>query len=450
MASVIVGRQLPSSHHYGASNTSDDDVDDIRRASKEELFRTAALLVNDSVAGSKFFDADIEDKVPRFGLCELQLGRILGRGGFCVVTEIEKVKIYGKKSSSGNSIGSNAFVSLFRKSNVNELDAVDSLSNPGSVHSSLNSSKPAPVGGSSRAPMSRMSIAHLARKKDRKGGRFALKQVNPDMRHSRRQNISFLKGIVDLAMEAKFLSSLDHPNIISLCGYSKHGPSDFIIVERLKGTLSARFKDWMKIDRQCKGVTGVFTGSKKKEAALYESRIGVAHDIASAAQYLHSQNIIFRDLKPDNIGFDVSGALKIFDFGLAKELRETDRNEDGLYNLTGMTGAMRYMAPEVGLGKPYNLTADVYSWSMIMWFILALEPPFGLYTEDMIRDRVFHRGSRPRVFESWSEPLGDAMKRAWDVDISKRPSFSEIIVILKMEMLDLDAMTTTSSEALND
>ena len=64
--------------------------------------------------------------------------------------------------------------------------------------------------------------------------------------------------------------------------------------------------------------------------------------------------------------------MKLFDFGLAKELKDSDRNEDGLYKLTGTTGSFRYMAPEVSLGKPYNLTADVYSWSMIMWFILAL------------------------------------------------------------------------------
>lgn len=36
------------------------------------------------------------------------------------------------------------------------------------------------------------------------------------------------------------------------------------------------------------------------------------------------------------------------------------------------------MAPEVGLGLPYNLKADVYSWSMLMWYILALEPPVSL------------------------------------------------------------------------
>merc|ERR1719352_1567883 len=101
-----------------------------------------------------------------------------------------------------------------------------------------------------------------------------------------------------------------------------------------------------------------------------------------------------------------------------------------------MTGAMRYMAPEVGLGKPYNLSVDIYSWSMIMWFILALEPPFGFYTEGMIRDRVHRRGSRPAVFDSWSKPIGNLMKNAWDNNISTRPSFSEICSTLKMEMME--------------
>ena len=61
--------------------------------------------------------------------------------------------------------------------------------------------------------------------------------------------------------------------------------------------------------------------------------------------------IAFEILKPDNIGFDVRGDIKIFDFGLAKELHPDDKMENGLYNLTGDTGSPRYMAPEVALGK---------------------------------------------------------------------------------------------------
>lgn len=53
------------------------------------------------------------------------------------------------------------------------------------------------------------------------------------------------------------------------------------------------------------------------------------------------------------------------------------------------------MAPENGLGRPYNLKADVYSWSMVMWYIMALEPPMGLYTPRMIVEKVFTNGYRP-------------------------------------------------------
>lgn len=54
---------------------------------------------------------------------------------------------------------------------------------------------------------------------------------------------------------------------------------------------------------------------------------------------------MYRDLKPDNIGFDVRGDLKLFDFGLSRQL-PPQRLTDGTYRMTGDTGSPRYMAPE--------------------------------------------------------------------------------------------------------
>ena len=54
-------------------------------------------------------------------------------------------------------------------------------------------------------------------------------------------------------------------------------------------------------------------------------------------------SIVYRDLKPDNIGFDVRGDVKIFDFGLAKEFNPANVLDDGTYKLTGDTGSPRYM-----------------------------------------------------------------------------------------------------------
>jgi serine/threonine protein kinase len=130
----------------------------------------------------------------------------------------------------------------------------------------------------------------------------------------------------------------------------------------------------------------------------------------------------------------------LFDFGLAKELRDEDRCADDthLYRMTALTGAIRYMAPEVGLQKPYNLKADVYSWSMLMWYILALEPPMGLYTPRMIVDRVFRKGVRPATQEKWSDGLKKLLKEAWSASIDERPSFPEIMLILRDEVEALD------------
>lgn len=87
--------------------------------------------------------------------------------------------------------------------------------------------------------------------------------------------------------------------------------------------------------------------------------------------------MIYRDLKPSNLGFDIRGTIRLFDFGIAKELKEKDRIEGDLYKCTKMTGTRRWMAPEVFLGQPYGLKADVYSFGLMFWYVVALELPFG-------------------------------------------------------------------------
>jgi serine/threonine protein kinase len=250
-----------------------------------------------------------------------------------------------------------------------------------------------------------------------------------------------MKGNVDIAMEAKYLSSLYHRNIIELAAVSSSAPCTrkfFLVLERMEETLTSRLKTWMDRERMNQGIMACFGGARRTEQ-LYVERVEAAYDIASALYYLHTKNIIYRDLKPDNVGFDGQNVLKIFDFGLAKELRAEDQESDGTYrNMTAMTGAIRYMAPEVGMRKTYNLSADVFSWAMLMWFILALEPPFGLYTENMIMDRCWAKGYRPVIFKRWNNIIKDIIKQAWDQNPSARPSFLDVSLALKQELMNFD------------
>ena len=164
----------------------------------------------------------------------------------------------------------------------------------------------------------------------------------------------YTKGIVDLAIEAEFLSVLSHPNIISMRALANSDPHEskfFVILDRLVMTLDRKFNQWRREVGENSGYwLGPFGYCCAKENYLFKTwleRLTASRDIANAIYYLHSKSIVYRDLKPDNLGFDVTGALKLFDFGLAKRMDPIDKSDDGLYRLTGNTGSLRYMAPEV-------------------------------------------------------------------------------------------------------
>jgi hypothetical protein len=214
-----------------------------------------------------------------------------------------------------------------------------------------------------------------------KGGRMdescAIKSLKPQIAAAKK---TFAQGAADLAVEAMFLGTLDHPNIVKLravpsgaietvvsssssSGSATNTPkastdgsnSDnnnigfFIVIDRLVETLEHRIRRWQVQMDECPHGGMFYRMSKEykdKQKTMLKERLQVALDIATAFVYLHSLNIAYRDLKPDNCGFTRDGILKIFDFGLAKEETNSTKCEDGSYRMTGHTGSRRYMAPE--------------------------------------------------------------------------------------------------------
>ena len=123
--------------------------------------------------------------------------------------------------------------------------------------------------------------------------------------------------------------------------------------------------------------------------------------------------------------------MKLFDFGLAKDVSKLEKNENGLYKLTGYTGSCRYMAPEIAKNKPYNHSIDVYSFAVLLWQLFALAKPYENYTYNMHQRYVVHEGHRPKIDEAWPQEIQALLKKCWSSKIPKRLSASETLEIIK-------------------
>ena len=93
-----------------------------------------------------------------------------------------------------------------------------------------------------------------------------------------------------------------------------------------------------------------------------------------------------------------------------------------------MTGTLRYMAPEVGVGKRYNEACDVYSFAILLWEIFALERPYKkLYSQEEFMGKVFVGGLRPPLRKNWTQTCKDLLVGGWCSD----PAARLTIVVLK-------------------
>lgn len=281
------------------------------------------------------------------------------------------------------------------------------------------------------------SIRSSRHRRKRNAEELAVKILRPSLI---KDPVTFSSCAADLFMEALFLASLEHKNILHIHGGEAHGvlgyangrhDAFFLVLERLDKTLKAQLDAWAletaRIQRS------PFHRSTRRRELLQE-KIDVILQLSSAVRYLHSKRLLHRDLKPDNIGFQ-GNTLKLFDFDKACVLPDNSAGEEReLFNLSPKVGSRRYMSPEVALGKRYHWSADVYSVALLIHEILSLKKPYE-HLSRADSDQIIHmEGVRPSIPTSWPQGFQDLIQSGWARDPLSRPSMSDFDESLVSEL----------------
>jgi len=284
-----------------------------------------------------------------------------------------------------------------------------------------------------------------------KGKTLARKQLKPTLGPHHH-----CVGTRDLATEGALLAGLQHPNIIKVYGVSQSDlqacimkeEGAFILLDCLDSTLGDRIRQWKREDegmppssspcpttdnktrtlaRQSSGWwSNLFVNGDASQCAVWNGlvrqRVPKLLQVAQALAYLHKRGVMYRDLKPDNIGLDGDGNIRLLDFGLATT--STSSSE--------LAGSRRYMAPEVIRPNAwYTKSVDVYSFGILLYYVLTLEKPFAKYSGLEHYEKVVEGGERPEIPEWWPKSMQRLVGQCWSAYPSERPDMQSIVRTLQ-------------------
>jgi len=205
----------------------------------------------------------------------------------------------------------------------------------------------------------------------------------------------------DVEQETSITVCLRHPNVIKIFGITCIKSALFGIV----------------MEKAEHGSLDVWIGKMD-----HDKLTKIALGIVDGLQYVHSQNVVHRDIKPKNIlmfGPADDMIPKIADFGVAKLIQT--------FTAHTKVGQDLYMAPEVRLHLRYDFAADIFSLAMTL---------FELFNEQLVREApdevgrfmlAVHSGRIGQIPESCKVPmyLRDVIERGWYEKPNERPTLSE-------------------------
>lgn len=174
------------------------------------------------------------------------------------------------------------------------------------------------------------------------------------------KRVAKVKGKIpeEVSRECELCAEMDHPFIMHLVKTFETAKSVYILTELITGgELHA-------------AIRAIPTVLSRAQAQFYGG------SLILVLEELSDRNILYRDLKPENVMLDQQGYLKLIDFGIAKKL------EEGKTRTFTMIGTPHYMAPEVMRGHGYGTEVDIWSFGVMMFEFVCGYLPFADELED--------------------------------------------------------------------
>lgn len=197
------------------------------------------------------------------------------------------------------------------------------------------------------------------------------------------------------------LTHLQAPHVVRLDGFAVRGYDYFIIMECMEYSLEDYF-------------------IYENKALEWSLRMQILRNITEAVAFLHSHNIVHRDIKDGNILFDANGNAKLGDFGAAKVMD----------NKIGWIGSPAWVAPEIGV-EIYTDKADVFSLAILLRQLAEWKIPY-----DEVADRneiviMKMQGKREAISDACPKKIADLITWGWQQKPRLRPTAQEFLEELK-------------------
>lgn len=239
----------------------------------------------------------------------------------------------------------------------------------------------------------------------------------------------------DLINEISVISHLRHPRLVLFMGACTIKDPLILLYEYLpNGSLDSYYKKMSNRDYKL-----------WKPSVKYMCRW--IKELTQAIYFLHNcyYPIMHRDIKPSNILLDEDLHIKLTDFGLSRTIKK----KHNIYKMSGCTGTLRYMAPEIlfNKGEDYNLKIDIYSLALNFWFINTGKIPFEELDRNPNAIFLLKDGMRPNLKEINNIELQNLIDKMWNILPNLRPDIE--YVLNKVNIIVDDALAKKKENKCN-